>query len=289
MSNYSNYSKKAGIYKLTCRDNGKIYIGKSVNIKSRLDNHKAASKRTNGRYYFEHALIKYGWDAFDVEILEFFDDFDKNDDNQKIKIIERESFYIKNCNSTDKSVGYNTCKLSTDRTGFKCSDETKKRMSIAQLGKKHSLETKEKMRGRKLSEEHKEKCRVANLGNTWSKETREKIMKSRKGYSHSKETREKISQSNKGKIWSEETREKIKQNKKEFNHSEESREKIRQGNLGQKRSQESRDNISRSLKGKKRKPWTPETREKIRLTKLKNKNVKSIQTKIEGCDICGTT
>lgn len=40
MGKHIIYPKAAGIYKLTCDNNGKIYIGKSINIRKRLESHK---------------------------------------------------------------------------------------------------------------------------------------------------------------------------------------------------------------------------------------------------------
>ena len=53
---------------LTCRVNGKRYIGKSNNIKRRLNEHRL------GKSYSPvicKAIAKYGWDAFDKTVLEF--------------------------------------------------------------------------------------------------------------------------------------------------------------------------------------------------------------------------
>ena len=58
----------SGIYMLTCRVNGKRYIGKSNNIKRRLNEHRL------GKSYSPvicKAIAKYGWDAFDKTVLEF--------------------------------------------------------------------------------------------------------------------------------------------------------------------------------------------------------------------------
>lgn len=192
MSNHSKYPKEAGIYKLTCNNNGKIYIGKSVNLYNRLNYHKQCSKRTKGVYHFQRAIIKYGWDSFNVEILEIVKDFDKSRDN--LSLLQRESYYIELFDSTNQEKGYNICKFSTDCTGRKISEETrekmrqprseehKKNLSLSRLGKSRnpfSEETKEKMRqsklGRTLSNEHKESMRKANLGKTLSEEHKEKI------------------------------------------------------------------------------------------------------------------
>jgi hypothetical protein len=64
--------------------------------------------------------------------------------------------------------------------GYKHSEETKRKISEAQIGRKHSEETK-----RKISE--------AQIGRKHSKETRRKLSEAQKGKKHSEETRRKLS------------------------------------------------------------------------------------------------
>ena len=196
MENKGKYPKEAGIYKLTCKNNGKIYIGKSINIRCRLRAHKNYQNKREGSCYFQSSIIKYGWDSFEVEILEILEDYDKNDLNHKKLILEREAHYIKLYNSTNKEIGYNLCEYSNDCTGIvgrELSEEHKDKIrqkSIGNkraLGHKHSKETKEKIRihslgntycvGRKLSTEHIEKIRQTNLGRKHSEESKEKMRK----------------------------------------------------------------------------------------------------------------
>lgn len=227
-----NYPKEAGIYKITCINNGKVYIGKSVNIHHRISCHKSCSKKYNGRCYFENAMIKHGWESFNVEILEIYPKFDKLKDN--ILLLERESYYIDLFKSYNSDRGYNICKISTDRTGMK-----------------HSEETKLKMR-RSRSKETKEKNRLARLGKK-----------------HSKETKDKISKSCLGRVFTDEHKEKLVQASPKRIFSIESKIRMSQANLGRKRSDESREKMRMAKLGKSR---SPETMEKIRLSKLKNLN-----------------
>jgi group I intron endonuclease len=175
MGRYSKYTTEAGIYKLTCEVNDKIYIGKAVNLRRRINSHKFVSK--DG--YFQRAITKHGWDSFKVEILETFDNFDKLKDNNSL--LERESHYIRLFDSTNVDKGYNVCKYSTDRTGIPMSTQTKEKISISKLGKVKSEETKNRMRTSRLGTQH-------------SDETKEKIRQARLGTKHSTETKEKLKQ-----------------------------------------------------------------------------------------------
>ena len=159
-------------------------------------------------WYFQNALIKHGWESFEVEILETFDNFYKLLDNKSL--LDRESFYIEKFDSTNKDKGYNRCKYSTDTTGKKLSEEHKEKIRQSCLGNTHTEETKEKMRNsrskddRKHSEESKEKMRKPK-----SKEHVEKMV----GRKLSKETKEKMRLSKLGKPLSEEHKEKLRKRK----------------------------------------------------------------------------
>ena len=62
-----------GIYKITNKVNGKVYIGQSDNIERRWKNHKKDAFWSNGHVYnypLYRAMRKYGLDNFLFEILE---------------------------------------------------------------------------------------------------------------------------------------------------------------------------------------------------------------------------
>lgn len=281
------YPKAAGVYKLTCIDNGKVYIGKSVNIRKRLRDHQRTNK---AGFYFQNAILKHGWKSFDVEILEIFEDFDKLKDN--IKLLERESYYIEFYNSTNKDKGYNRCKFSTDKTGIPMPESVKEKLRQANLGRKLSDEHKYKIgstwRGKKRPEftaEHKENISRGHIGKKLSDEHKRNIGKVNLGKVVTEETREKMSKSQIGKKRSVEVKEKLRNIKlgKPSNmlghlHTEETKEKMRlvkigksSNMLGKTHSDETREKISQSKKGKpgnrKGCKLSEETKEKMRQSK----------------------
>lgn len=81
------------IYKTTNLINGKIYIGKDVKNKKKLFWFWNNSKK---------AIEKYGKENFSKEIIEYC----KNND----ELCEREIYWIKKLNSTNKNIGYNISK-----------------------------------------------------------------------------------------------------------------------------------------------------------------------------------
>lgn len=298
--NYSKYPAKAGVYKFTCTNNGKIYIGKSINMRIRFNGHKDIFRKTRKRKgtYFENALKKHGWDSFEIEILEIFENFDKFNDNDAL--LEREAFYIELFDSTNPKKGYNSCKYSTDRTGVPCSDETKERLRQVNLGKIHSDATRNKMResqsklteqkrqrqlGVSPSEETKEKLRRANLGKILTDEHKKKIGLANTGRKLPKKIKEKVEKpkveklrsprKDKGKArtpMSEETKRKLSEAKKGkpnnrlgVKHSAETKEKMSKARMGKIMSDETKEKLSQSKLGT---ILTEEHKEKIRQTFL---------------------
>lgn len=83
-----------GIYKITNIINNKCYIGQSVCIEKRWENHKC--KNGNKDYPLYRAFRKYGIDNFVFEVLE---------ECSKDDLSERELFYIKQYDSVNN--GYN--------------------------------------------------------------------------------------------------------------------------------------------------------------------------------------
>ena len=118
------------------------------------------------------------------------------------------------------------------------------------------------------SEETREKMSVANIGKTLNKETREKISASLKDKPRSEETRSKIAAAHKGKHLSEDTRVKISdamKGKKRGPKSKETREKMSASKKGVPqgpRSKETREKMSASRRGKKRGSYRKKTRAK---------------------------
>ncbi len=121
-------------------------------------------------------------------------------------------------------------------SGRICSEETKVKISTAQIGdKNHSY-------GKSPSEETRKKLSDAGKGRVFSEETRKKLSEKSKGRSLSEETKRKISQSIKGNIpW----------NKgKKFKNSitDETKIKMSESHKGKKQSKETSKKKSESMK-----------------------------------------
>ena len=70
-----------GIYKITKKDNGKSYIGQSVDVSSRISQHKWKHDNSSP---IDNAIAKNGHEAYTFEIIEECD---------RSKLNEREDYW----------------------------------------------------------------------------------------------------------------------------------------------------------------------------------------------------
>ena len=196
-----------GIYKITNKLNGKVYIGQSIDIDTRWRQHINAKDDM----LIHKSIQKYGAENFSFEILlecpaEMLNDW------------ERDMIALYDCISPN---GYN---LTEGGGGCKCSEETRLKMSEAKKGKTSWN------KGIPCSEEHKRKLSEANKGHHISEEQKRKISEANKGKHLSEEHKRKISNVQKGKHLSEETKIKISntlKGAKRKPHSEEAKIKMK--------------------------------------------------------------
>ena len=110
-----------GIYKIENKVNGKIYVGQSIDIKTRWYNHR---KELNGnRHHNEHlqnAWNKYGEGQFTFDIIE-----ECTVDN----IDEREIFWIDYYKAMNSTYGYNMTLGGQGSHGYSWSNEGKQHLS----------------------------------------------------------------------------------------------------------------------------------------------------------------
>lgn len=151
-----------------------IYIGSSSNLSRRFQTYFNIKTISNqrGRSIIYQALLKYGYKAFDLYILEYCN---------KEELTKREQHFLDTLNPQ-----YNILKVADSCIGRKHTPETKVKMSLARLGTKLTQETKTKMSiaslGLRHTPEAKVKMSLVKLGN-----------KSRpKGYKQTEETIAKI-------------------------------------------------------------------------------------------------
>ena len=129
--------KISGIYKITNKENGKVYIGSSIDINRRWKDHiYNLKKEAHHNPYLQHAWDKYGEDSFLFEIMEEID----------IELLTiKEQFWMDNYKSYNREYGYNNMFIAD--SCHKHSDETKQKLKeihSIRPRKPHSEETKKK-------------------------------------------------------------------------------------------------------------------------------------------------
>jgi group I intron endonuclease len=105
-----------GIYKITNNDNGKVYVGQSVNIFKRINTHRTKLRRgVHGNNHLQLAWNMYEEDSFSFEVLEFCEENLLNTNEFKWII-----FY----DSANKEKGYNHMIPDPKEEKFRHSEET---------------------------------------------------------------------------------------------------------------------------------------------------------------------
>lgn len=126
---------KSGIYQIKNLVNGKIYVGSASTLRNRKCNHFSDlrdNKHPNAR--LQNSYNKYGRSNFEFSIIEYC---------SKDKLVEREQHYIDTLDPY-----FNIRRIANSNLGFKFTEESKLKMSLAQTGKV-------------LSEEHREAIRAS--------------------------------------------------------------------------------------------------------------------------------
>lgn len=125
------------VYVHTNKINGKKYVGQTCQEPNRrwMNGNGYLQKTENGNYrqpYFAKAIIKYGWDNFEHEIVASH--LTKEEANNF------EMLLIEKMQTTDKNKGYNICSggnFSDSQKGRKFSEEHKKKLSETKKANKH--------------------------------------------------------------------------------------------------------------------------------------------------------
>ena len=174
---------KCGIYSITNMQNGKRYIGQSVNIIKRWKEHKwALESNVHYNSYLQNAWNKYGSGMFRFEIM---------CECNKEQLDDKEIYYIKQYHSNESDYGYN---LTSGGEGA--------------LDVPKEVVEKRKQAFKKFLEEHPEHIELCR-NNTKRQFQNEEFYKKYRELRQSEEFRQRESAAHKGKKLSEETKIKI--------------------------------------------------------------------------------
>lgn len=115
-----------GVYTITNIINNKIYVGQSINIKLRLNQHKSDLK--TGRHpniFLQRAWNKYGSENFLFEVLV---------ECEEIFLYSEENYWCNTLNATNKDFGYNL-RSTSNSIQFRHSIDSKRKMSESRKGR----------------------------------------------------------------------------------------------------------------------------------------------------------
>lgn len=126
------------IYKVTNKINEMVYIGQTIySLEHRKQGHeKDARRQDRPTVRFHNALLKYGYENFEWEVL-------KECTTQE-ELDYYEDYYIKEFNSMDKNIGYNL--KSGGKLGVVYTEETRAKIGETTKLKWQNTECAEKMR-----------------------------------------------------------------------------------------------------------------------------------------------
>ena len=230
-----------GIYRITNKINNKVYIGSSINLSRRKTDHFSTLKNNRHRNsHLQRAFNLYGKDNFYWEVVEYVQTCESTEET----LITLEQKWMDKLQAYDDSYGYNICPVAGRANKGICTEETRRKLSLAGIGRipwnkgiSVPLEIKIKIsnslkgriavnKGKTISEETRKKISEASKGNTYSKGK----VPWNKGVPLSEEQKLNLSEKNKGKTASEETKTKMSLIRKGVDKSEEHKINIGKAN-----------------------------------------------------------
>lgn len=179
------------VYKLTS-PSLKVYIGQTVDFDHRMRQYSFGSCKLQ-RYLYA-AIVKYGWDNFNKEVLA--------PAYSRAELDRLEIDFIRDYKATNPAYGYNIIAGGGGSTGLRHSDGAKEKIAAAMRGRETSPETRAKMSknmlGKKMSPESIEKMAATKRGKKQAPEWAEKAAAARRGLKRSPEATAKTSAANRG-------------------------------------------------------------------------------------------
>jgi group I intron endonuclease len=153
---------KTGIYGFLCKTNNKLYIGSSINLNLRFNNH---INGVQSNILFQRAINKYNLQDFIFIVFKYC---------EPDKLVSREQYYL---NFLEPE--YNILMVAGSSLDYKHTEEALTKISETSKGKLHSPETKglmsETHKGKEFFLEHRTKISTAKKDKKFSLEHRTSI------------------------------------------------------------------------------------------------------------------
>lgn len=214
-----------GVYMIKNKVNGKYYVGSSVNIESRWQQHiKSLDEGNHTNKHLQNAWNKYGKSNFDFLVLE---------ETSLQNLRDRETYYLQIFDCTKK--GYNLIDNANIGLGVSASSEIRKKISEAcsgnrngNYGRKRSKEEIQMIRDRRwgtnyVCKKDRPECKPRKKTSEELAESRkragEKIRQAKLGTHLSEVTKQKLREYRTGKKWSAEVKKHFSETRKGANNS----------------------------------------------------------------------
>jgi len=179
------------VYKISCAENGKVYIGYTgKTIEERLNAH-LLNARWRKKTALYDAIRAYGNDAFSVELLVECETHEQACSEEIRFIAELNSMLPNGYNMTSGGDGVPVPIEVHKEAG------RRKRGVVTEKQRAHF----NSRRGVKHSPEHIAKCIAKRIGSKRSEETRRRMSQAQQGRTNSEEARKKMSKALKGRPW----------------------------------------------------------------------------------------
>lgn len=118
---------RGGVYVITNKINGLIYVGSTVRFRQRFKRHRYDIARGKGSPHFANAWKKYGSNAFDFSPVIVC---------ERHELLFYEQMLIDGLEACNPTKGYNLSPTASSVLGIKRSNETKERLAACKRGKK---------------------------------------------------------------------------------------------------------------------------------------------------------
>lgn len=163
------------IYQLTNKTNGKVYVGQThLDLSERLRCHRqrAGDERRRSLQAISMAIHKYGWEVFDVQVLQTCTDRDELDLAEtewisRLDCVAPNGYNLKGGGSSPRHSEETKRKIGDGNRGKGLHPNTLAALLVANEGVPRSEETKAKIsrafKGKVLSDEHRAKIRDGHL------------------------------------------------------------------------------------------------------------------------------
>lgn len=192
------------LYRITNKINGKIYIGQAADLSKRWSDHRRAVRLNKPTQVIHHAMIKYGLDNFEFEVIASC----KTQDDANFletELVEQHDSFVANDKGYNATYGgMNAPKSEVFRQMMRDWHASLTPEERAEISRQQSEATIRQIAekghpatGRIVSEEEKELHRKARLENPieYTEELRQKMSEAHIGLKDSEETKQRKSES----------------------------------------------------------------------------------------------